>query len=156
MSDPYFLRLQAQLASGVPVATSEFTIPEACIGAIFGKKGANISEIQRVTGTIIRTSERSANATASSSSSSSSSLTASASALPAGHRQMFITGTASAQQSALSLIQQSVASETHSLTAFVESQAIPGSLAAYLASLVQSSTASASAASSLALSSSTR
>jgi hypothetical protein len=39
-ADPHYQRLHTQLASGMPVSTAQFTVPEACVGPIFGKKGA--------------------------------------------------------------------------------------------------------------------
>ena len=74
--------------------------------------GATIAEIQRQTGVIIKTSDRNAG--------------------DAVNRTVNLTGTVPAQQMALQLVQQAIASDAGALTAFVASQTTPGSLAAIL------------------------
>jgi hypothetical protein len=66
--------------------------------------GATIAEIQRQTGVIIKTSDRNAG--------------------DAVNRTVNLTGTVPAQQMALQLVQQAIASDAGALTAFVASQVL--------------------------------
>ncbi len=68
------------------------------------RAGATIAEIQRQTGVIIKTSDRNAGDSV--------------------NRTVNLTGTVPAQQMALQLVQQAIASDAGALTAFVASQVL--------------------------------
>eukprot|EP00455_Lapot_gusevi_P052607 TRINITY_DN802_c0_g1_i5.p1 TRINITY_DN802_c0_g1~~TRINITY_DN802_c0_g1_i5.p1 ORF type:complete len:494 (+),score=154.59 TRINITY_DN802_c0_g1_i5:65-1483(+) len=100
-SDPHFQRLQSQAASGMPVHSIQVAIPDAHIGAVFGKRGATIAEIQRQSGTVIKVTDRAPNG---------------------GDRILTITGTSSANEFALQLIQANL----HADPAYMRAQAQAG------------------------------